>query len=236
MMDERKISICCPTYNRFDMTIECFAQVIEDDRVSEIILQDDFSTDGSYEKLIEYYKDNKKVHIEQNPSNYDCYLNKAESLSYTANHFTILIDSDNIIDKGYIDAIYAIPEWDENTFYTPSFARPHFDFREFEGLVLSKENIAQYIENKKIEVCLNAANYFVSAIKYLSIFDDEINPITSDSIYMISRLFESGGKLIIVPNMEYEHRIHDGSHYRNNISRTPKMFHGELITKLKNMK
>lgn len=234
-MDEREISVCCPTWNRFELTTHAFEKILDDERITEFIVRDDKSTDGSFEELTEFYKDNGKVTVSSNESNLNCYRNKAQSLDYISTDFAILIDSDNVIDKSYIDAIYAIPEWDENTFYTPSWAMPHFDFREFEGLTLSKENIAQYIHIPKIEVCLNAANYFVNQQTYLKCFDESVDPVTSDSIFMAVRLLEMGGKIHIVPNMHYEHRIHDGSHYRNNVSRTPKGFHQTLIDKLKNM-
>lgn len=240
MIDERKISIVIPTYNRFEMTIEAFDKVLNDDRVSSVFIFDDFSTDNSFDKLYEYFYSTDKVKVHSNSFNADCYKAKMMSVLFSKdtddNDFCILLDSDNIIDKSYIDAIYSIDEWNENTFYTPCFAKPNFDFRKFYGTILSKENIAQYIDNNEIQVCLNAANYFINKNKYLSVYDATINPHTSDSIYMAMLLLESNGKIIIVPNMEYEHRVHDGSHYKKNNKKTPIGFHGSILEKLKNMK
>jgi len=235
-MDERKIAIGIPNYNRFTEVVESFEKVLEDDRISYVLICDDASTDGSMDKLVLNFMEHPKVHFVDNAVNFDCYANKKRTVENVKSEFMILLDSDNIIDKSYIDAIYAIPEWDKNTFYTPSFAKPHFDFRKFEGLALSKENISQFIGFPNIEVCLNAANYFVNRETYLRCFDESVNPVTSDSIFMASRLLEMGGKIHVVPNMHYEHRIHDGSHYRLKNKMTPKGFHTSIIDKLKNMK
>jgi len=236
MIDKRKISICIPVWNRMTMVIESFEKVLNDNRISHVLICDDASTDGCMDKLVLHFMNHPKVHFVDNDTNVDCYANKKRAVENTNSEFLVLLDSDNVIDNSYIDAIYAISKWDENTFYTPSFAKPHFDFRKFEGLTLSKENISQFIGLPSIEVCLNAANYFVNRETYLRCFDESVNPVTSDTIFMASRLLEMGGKIHIVPNMHYEHRIHDGSHYKNNNRQTPKGFHQSVIDKLKNMK
>ena len=39
-----KISICIPTYERDEILLESFSEIISDDRVSEIIILDDCSS------------------------------------------------------------------------------------------------------------------------------------------------------------------------------------------------
>lgn len=237
-MDNRTISIAIPTYNRYQMTIEAFAQVLDDPRVSEIVIVDDCSTDGSYKQLQAaaeninlYHTCNVKLY--QNDANQDCYWNKRIAVEHCTNDWCILLDSDNIIDTIYLEKLFAIPEWKVDTIYTPSFAKPAFDFRAFAGVTIHKNNVAQLMTQfPNMEVCLNAANYFVNREEYLLCFDGTKDPCTSDSIFMCYNWLHSGNQIDVVPGLEYEHRIHDGSHYQNNVHRTAPGFHQEILRKL----
>ena len=51
MAEDRKISIAIPTYNRSDMTINAFLSVYDDKRVAEIVIVDDESDLGMFNKL-----------------------------------------------------------------------------------------------------------------------------------------------------------------------------------------
>ena len=79
------ISICVPTYNRYEMTVQCFEQVLHDDRIDEIVVVDDYSEDGSYELLKERFKYDSKVKIFRNKINLDCFLNKRMSIDLENN-------------------------------------------------------------------------------------------------------------------------------------------------------
>jgi len=232
-MDNRKISICIPTYNRYEMTIESFAQVLNDDRIKEVVIIDDDSQDGSYGKLWEHFENEAKVFVSRNIENLDCYKNKAETLSVSDNEWVILLDSDNIITPDYLDKIFAIEEWEEKTIYAPTFASPHFDYRQFDGVKVDRNNVKEYLHNEVFLTALNTANFFVNRETYLKAFNPDIDPVTSDSIYMAYRLLEQGNSYYFVPGLEYEHRVHSGSHYQNNVSKTPAGFHQEVINKLK---
>lgn len=54
------LSLAITHYNRYEMVVESFAQVIDDVRLSEILIMDDCSTDGSYEKLRDHFKGNER--------------------------------------------------------------------------------------------------------------------------------------------------------------------------------
>lgn len=231
-MDNRKISIVIPTYNRYEMTIESFAQVLDDPRVGDIVIADDCSTDGSYEKLVSLFLPQRKIKIFQNSVNQDCYKNKKTAIEHATNDWCILLDSDNIISTDYLDKIFDC-QWETNRILQPTFAKPHFDFQLFADQTVDKNNIKNYIDNETFQTALNASNFFVNKETYLKAFNPDIDPVTSDSIYMAYRLLEQGNSYYFVQGLEYEHRIHSGSHYQNNVSRTPLGFHQEVINKLK---
>ncbi len=215
-----KISLCIPTYNRSQMTTEALAFVINDDRISEIIICDDGSTDGSYEKLQEYFNGKDKVKIFKNETNAGSYLNKKETLSHATNDWCILLDSDNIISVEYLNVIYGIEVWNEQTIYTPCFSMPSFDFAEFSGLLISKENVAAYLEKEKFDCLLNNGNYFINRNALLPYYDLTGNPYALDALFIAYPWLRDGNKIKVVEGLQYIHRIHSGSHTLNEIHRT----------------
>ena len=237
-MPNRKISICVPSWNRFQMTIDSFAQVLDDDRVAEIVLVDDASTDDSYQRLVDHFLHIPKVKVYRNDTNLDCYKNKRQSVEHSTSMWCILFDSDNILTTAYLDALYAIPEWDNHTVYQPEWARPHFDFREFSGVSVTWKNVKQYIyENgqvkTKLETALNAMNFFVNRNEYLNVWDGSVDPVTSDSIYFNYCWLKKGNTVYITPGLQYDHLVHE-AHYQQNVHRTGN-FHNELLKRFETM-
>ena len=57
LTDTRKISICLTNYNRESMLHEAIAQVIDDDRIDDIVISDDCSEYNLYGRVKQYYKD-----------------------------------------------------------------------------------------------------------------------------------------------------------------------------------
>ena len=232
---ERKISICIPTYERISMLFDSFDAVYDDERVSEIIIVDDASSLDTFESIRKNCFSLTKVKLYRNANNRDCYENKHVSLSYASNDCCILLESDNKISKEYIDRLFE-HKWENDIVYAPVFAKPHFDYRAFSGQLISKENVASFMSAESFSTALNTANYFVNRNNYIKVWTDEINPVTADSIFMNYRWLDAGFKILFVPGLEYEHRVHGGSHYQNNVHRTPTGLLNEIESKLKSMR
>lgn len=232
-MEYRVISVCIPTFNRFELLVEALKDILEDSRVREIVIVDDCSTDNSFIRLQDYYKSVEKVKLYQNNTNLDCYRNKRESMGKATEDWCILFDSDNILTKSYLDTIFAIKEWEKEIIYQPSFAKPHFDFRNYEGLTLNANNTKQFTDTI-LMTALNAMNFFIHRKSYIEIWDGSVDPVTSDSIYFNYCWLSVGNKIFITPGLEYEHRIHSGSHYQNNNHRTGN-FHQGVLNKLQQL-
>lgn len=231
----KKISIAIPTWERTDLLFKSFEKIYDDDRVDEIVIVDDCSSQKTIDLLIEKLQYLDKVKLYLNLKNSGCYQNKQNAICFCSNEYLILLDSDNIIDTTYIDAIYK-EKWLTDTILTPDFAKPHFDFRAFSGLTISKENVSEYIDLPMFETMLNAANYFVNKDNYLKVYDAEVEPMTSDSIFMCYNWLKNGFKIKVVKNMQYFHRVHEGSHYKNNVHKTKPDFHKNIIQKIKELK
>jgi len=233
MLDGRRISLCIPNYNRVDMLLEAFEKVYDDERISEIVISDDCSDVDIYEKLSSLFAGMPKIKMFRNERNVDCYRNKKAAIELASNEWCILLDSDNIITKNYLDLIYANESWSENVIYTPSYAYPTFDFRQYESVFITNENVSKWIDKPLFETMLNAANYFVNRNEYLRVWDGSVDPVTSDSIYFCLKWLQAKNGIYVIPNQMYEHRVHSGSHYQNNVRRTPQGFHEEILNKLR---
>lgn len=233
---QRKISICIPTWNRYEMTIKAIEQVIDDNRISEIVIVDDCSTNGDDKRLLEWSTDKKRlVTVYKNDTNLDCYRNKHQAIAKATGDWCILFDSDNILTTEYIDTLYNIPEWGIHTIYQPVYSRPHFDFRNYAGLTLTRMNVSQFTDTN-IMTALNAMNFFINREQYIKVWDGSIDPVTSDSIYFNYCWLSAGNKIYMTPELEYDHIVHSGSHYQNNVNRTAKGFHEDIINKLKQLR
>jgi glycosyltransferase involved in cell wall biosynthesis len=235
MKSQRTVSICIPTWERPKQTIESFANVYEDERISEIIIVDDASSEESFDKLKQTTDHLPKVKLFRNETNLDCYRNKKRTVELADSDYVILFDSDNGLRTDYLDRVFSL-EWDSRTIFTPSFAQPHFDFTAYEGLTLSKHNVSDYIYKPMLETMLNAANYFVNKNEYLRVWDGGTDPVTSDSIFQCYNWLRHGNEIYVTPDLTYDHVVHEGSHYRNNVNRTPQGLHESILQKIKNLK
>lgn len=210
--------------------MQSFAEVINDDRIGEVVIVDDCSTDGSGELLLESTMGIGKVKLYRNETNLDCYRNKAIAISLATNEYAILLDSDNVIGTDYLDAIYS-QQWSPDVILNPVFARPHFSFTHLSGVTVNKGNIAKLMQHPMTGTMLNAMNYFVHCASYLKVWDGSVDPHTSDSIYQNYNWLNSGRSIMVVPGVSYQHLVHSGSHYKLN-NHKAKDFHKEVEAKI----
>jgi glycosyltransferase involved in cell wall biosynthesis len=215
-----RVALAVTHFERFDMVREAVAKVIEDERVAEVVISDDCSMDGSWEKLLGYYAEFPKVRLFRNEHNVDCYKNKASAIVRCLGDWVVLFDSDNIMDSDYLDRLEAVQPWEQNTAYLPVFAEPHFDYRRYEGLTIDRHNVAVYMDDATFRTALNTANHLCYGSRYVTCFDPMVDPHTADSIYMNYLWLAAGGQLHFVKGLRYQHRVHGGSHYQRNVHKT----------------
>lgn len=236
------ISVCFTSFNRTDLLYQAVEPFLNDERVTEVVISDDHSREEVISQIWERYYNIPKVKTYKNEVNLDCYHNKAKAIERATNEWVCILDSDNIFTKAYVDRIENL--WvaglNPKHIYHPEFARPHFNFTHISGKALHRTNIAELISNPDsghiVGTMLNAMNYFVNRLEYLRIFDPDMRPVTSDSIYQNYRWLNAGNSIYVVPDFQYEHRVHDGSHYREKVRQTPMGLHDSIMEKLKTMR
>jgi len=240
MEDKRKIGLAIPTYNREDLLYKSFEYLLADKRVITINISDDNSDIDLFTRVSSWLAYSEKITMTRNSENIGCFMNKrnaAIGVNGKCQDWIILMDSDNVFGVDYLDRLYEIDKWEPDTIYTPCFAAPSFDFRAYSGLTISKENVAEYIDRPLFQTMLNACNYFVNRNSYLALdIWNGIDPVTSDSIFVCLKWLEAGNKIKVVEGLQYFHRVHEGSHYQNNISRTPAGFHESILNQLRDLK
>jgi len=231
----RTISICIPSYNRLELTLKSFEKVKNDNRVGEIIIVDDCSTDDSFEYLKIALKYESKVKLFRNDVNLNCYLNKIKCIGLAKNDWVIILDSDNEIGIDYLDALCSVKEWDDKTIYAPVFARETFDYRAFTGLTIDRASVANYMDKPMFSTALNTSNYFLNKVEFLKHIDTSINPNTAEAIFTNLNWFVAGNKIYFLEGLEYQHKVHAQSHYVLNNHLTGN-FYNEVEQRLKQLK
>ena len=226
-----KLSLCITTYNRFDLLKESYAQVIDDPRISEIVIVDDCSTEPGIKEKVNGLAGGK-VKVFHQAQNRGMSRNKADAISYASNEWVIIFDSDNVIGKDYLDAI---PQrLSSNTIYCPSFAKPEFDYRRYEGMQFIAVNASGWIKEDMFNTCMNTCNYVVNRDFYLKTYQYNSDHIASDTIWHAYNHLKAGGSFQIVPDMHYYHRVHKGSGFLQGVDHNMKM-QGEVRKMIMNL-
>lgn len=217
-----------------EWVLRSFEQVLYDPRISEIVISDDASAPEIYTKLENAVGGMDKVKLIRKAKNIGCYFNKWAAIQFSSDGFCIILDSDNVISTSFIDKIFE-QEWDVYTILAPDMGEPALNYKALSGKVLTRENISCLVDTGNIAMALNTMNYFVNRKQYLSVFDNSVEPWTSDSIFFNYCWLAAGNSIKIVDGLEYHHESHKDSHYTLHNQKNPG-FYEEILSKLRGLK
>ena len=232
----KQLSLCITNYNRTDKVIRAFEQVVNDDRISEIIIVDDCSLIPNFQELVRLTDPfGPKVKIYRNEENFGMSLNKVEAIKKASNDWCILFDSDNIIDSSYLDALLSLPQFQgnidyQNVIFCPDFAKPQFNYQCYSFGLFSSETIKEFLHQSEMGCLLNTCNYVVNKHSYLEVFDFNPEIMGTDTLWFNYLWLKSGRYFYVVPGMQYQHEVHDGSEWLKHASYNLKK--GEEIIEL----
>lgn len=235
------ISLVITNYNSASYIEQIIDSIINDNRITEILIVDDKSTDTDksiLSKLLFKYNTNK-INILFNEVNLGSYKNKIYAVSKAANEWVILLDADNHIDSSYINAFIRNDKFEKDTFYCPMKSiAPNTELINYEKLVnisIDKLYIKNYI-NDNIKMLLNTGNYIVNRDFYIKCSENDFlnsDSYGSDAIYLHTLGFEIGLKLYVVKDMNYYHTVRYDSHWSINSNKSIEVS-TFLLEKLKN--
>lgn len=208
------ITFAVTVYNRYEMLLESFAGIIDDPRIDEILIMDDCSQDKYWNKIKDLSKFNPKIKVVRQAANRGMSENKRDAVFNSKNEWVILADSDNKFSKHYVNALLKVKDGNlkSHIIYCPSFAAPNFDYRKYEGNIYFKSSSFQLLLQETEFSCLmNTCNYVVHRDTYVSAWEQNKEMIASDTIWFNYLWLKAGNAFFVVPGMEYEHRVHSGS-------------------------
>lgn len=217
------ISVAIPHYNNSCFIKDLLDPLLKDERINEIIICDDYSNDYTKLKEIINSIDNDKIKLYRNENNIGCYHNKLNTITKCTNEWSILIDSDNIINKDYIDELYAL-EWNDNCIYAPMWAKtfpgeisPNLNYSIYRNILIDKQICAKEYYNIKMQCLMNTCNYFIPVKKYIETMKkykyDRMYIDAIDSLILFTDWIKNNNKILVVDNLIYKHRLHKNSNY-----------------------
>lgn len=216
-MNEIKVSLCITTFNRPNLCIESFIDVIGDERIDEIIIMDDAGTWYNYQtlvglvRLVSFYND--KINLKCQITNRGMSVNKKDAISFARNPWCVLLDDDNKIGPDYLDALEATPDLfdDPSEIYLPDFAKPLFDYTDYSGIGFCSKNIKEVSGMKMFGALMNTCNYVVNRDFYLKTWQYNPEMKGTDTVWHSLQHLKAGGGFYVVPGMQYDHRMHADS-------------------------
>lgn len=207
------LTLAITTYNRYEMLLESFAQVIDDDRIDEILISDDCSSLEYWNKIKELPKFNPKIKVVRQLTNQGMSRNKRDAVFNSKNEWVLLGDSDNVFGKDYVDALeIELSEAISRMIYCPSFAKPNFDYTGL-PMIYGIKSLGRKpdMNNPLVNCFFNTCNYVVKKSEYLKVWQENKEMKGSDTIWFNYLWLKAGNYFSIIPDMHYFHRVHKDS-------------------------
>jgi len=216
-----QISLCIPTYNRFDTFLEKNLKLyLDNPYIHEIIITDE---DGKDMEKIKNNFSSPKLFVYKNDSILGAFLNKSRAVSLAKHEWICLMDSDNYAPPSYFEAWKKYTEQhglEPKKIYMPiQTFQPNkkgFDYTEFKDMQLNHTNTSEY-NLDKLNTALNTGNYIFHKTNYLE--SNQFFPglhTSCQSVEVFLRnvlLLLNRSTFVMVPEMKYEHIVHKGSYF-----------------------
>jgi glycosyltransferase involved in cell wall biosynthesis len=214
-----KLTLAITVYNRWKFLLESFANVIDDDRIDEILIMDDCSADEYWKKIQGLPKFNPKIKVVRQLQNRGMSVNKRDAIFNSKNEWVIIFDSDNVIGKDYLDALgkHSLTGHQSSIIFCPDFARPNFDYRKYKDEFWGAQSIKGFLCQTEMSCFLNTCNYVVNRERYLQVWQENKEVISSDTIWFNYLWLKSNGCFIVTEGMNYHHRVHSGSGFLQDV-------------------
>jgi hypothetical protein len=216
----RRISVVITYFNRHETIHKTLYNIIFDNRVGEILIVDDHSTEESFAYLQNLAKElnNPKIKILRNEVNLGMFKNKIHAISQANNEWLILLDSDNTLTKKYLDSIFKVQSWDLKTMYCPSFAWPLINNESISGMTYNMNNLKNKLihNSTTIKQFLNLGNFFVNKTEFTTAVDGykECIPYAADSIFINYVWLSKDNNICIPKDCRYIHRVNPDSTWK----------------------
>lgn len=213
--EKRSISIAITSYNREKIILKSLKNIIDDERISEIVILDDGSNEESFKATKKVISGlSPKINFFRRGDNFGVLPTKIQAVNLCSNDWVILLDSDNTLNYSYLNSIFKIKDWDANFIYSASFAFPLLNFKQFSGKNLDFDLVKDtFVHNSRISLFMNDGNFFFNKKRFIDLVDKYkfFNVSAADIIFINYLWLSNGGIIKILPNTSYLHRVHKNS-------------------------
>jgi hypothetical protein len=224
-----KISLGIPFYNTSQYFLECIGYSLDNEFVSEIVVNDDCSSIEQWEKLnkIVDFLDTTKIKLFRNTKNYGSFRNKYITVLNCSNSWVYLLDSDNHVFENSYNLIKNIPTSNPLIVYSPQhlFCK-NDDVQNYEvisdykfkydliGIEETKEMI--FNETKWFDWFFNSGNYILNRDAYINALKQPYDDVSTmlldaDTAASFYFLLKHGVKFKVIENLSHYHRLRKDS-------------------------
>jgi glycosyltransferase involved in cell wall biosynthesis len=214
----RKISVAIPHWNRGALIHRPLWNIVNDERIEEIVIVDDGSSEEEFALLtknVTRYDQRNVVTIHRREENRGAQFTKIECVEKIVGEWMILLDSDNTLFSSYLNAVVSLNELDEKSLYCPDWAFPYFCFHQLRGKKIDFQKTCHLAQNGILQkiYLLNDGNYFFHKTTYLNQLSSlkQIENDVADVILANYSWLSQGGFLTVLQGARYLHRIDDSS-------------------------
>lgn len=223
------ISLAIPFYNTSQYFLECIQYALENEFVSEIVVNDDCSDKDQWKKLNQIVDtlNTNKIKLFRNKKNLGPFRNKYTTVLKCSNTWVYLLDSDNHVFENSYDFIKSISNVDPLIIYSPQhLCCKNDDSENYEvisdynfkydliGIEETKDMI--FKKTKWFDWFFNSGNYVLNKDTYIKAlkkpYKDKSTPLLdADTAAAFYFLLEYGVKFKIIKNFSHYHRLRKDS-------------------------
>jgi len=218
LKENRKISVAIAHYQRAESVHLPLKNILGDERIEDIVIYDDGSEEREYEQLRRSVEKIEKVRLFRRDVNAGALRTKWEAVEQCASDWVLLLDADNTAFRSYLDSLFAVPCWNSNSIYCPSFAWPFFDFRVLANRELDFEMVRAHVVDGLLRrvYLLNDGNYFLPRQNFLEVTKPALDlPRSAADVLEVNYAWLSAGKTLNVLGRDaiYCHRVSSRSYW-----------------------
>lgn len=225
----KKITLAIPFYNTSQYFTDCIKYALDDDFVSEIVVNDDCSSENHFENLINIIQSlrSEKIKLYRNSINLGAFRNKYLTVSKCSNSWIYLLDSDNHPFEESYQIIKSISDADSMIVYSPQHLYckndgvekyeviSDYDFpHDLIGVEESKDLI--FKRTKWFDWFFNSGNYILNRDIYIDALKEPyenkdtalLDADTAASFYF---LLKYGVQFKVIKNLAHHHRLRKDS-------------------------
>lgn len=203
-----KFSILIAHYNNWYYFQECYQSIIDQTyKEYEIIVVDDYSTDGSYEKLIELSKQDDRIRLFRNTENRKVGFTKRRCIEEASGEICGFVDPDDLINP---NALQLVVELYNDSSIVATYSKLKLinknseEIGDFKNTIKIKSN-----QNTFFNVNFEVAHFFTFKKDiYNNTEGIDSSLIISEDQDLYMKLYEKGVFLFIDEYLYY-YRIHD---------------------------